>query len=188
MSAWNFELDFPVDDFEQLIFIVNHGLDDLFAQVASFGFSTEHLDITFMLNNQTTQKLRDKNFVPDARKNILAKADKFPHRARSARSGDHVGQCEAHFTRPRPDQKGLYAVSRPEPESLLLTANKLKKLVGEENVGIPVLLNQRLPSHSRSTPINCLMSEAGAACASRAEKLRFPRNASSRLRRSIAFI
>src|SRR5207253_1986435 len=50
----------------------------------------------------------------------------------------------AHFTRPRPDQKGLYAASRPEPESLLLTVNKLKKLVGEENVGIPVLLDQRL--------------------------------------------
>jgi len=27
--AWNYELDFPVDDFEQLIFIVNHGLDNL---------------------------------------------------------------------------------------------------------------------------------------------------------------
>jgi protein ImuB len=50
----------------------------------------------------------------------------------------------AHFTRPRPDQKGLYAVTRPAPESLLLTVNKLKKLVGEENVGVPILLDQRL--------------------------------------------
>ena len=50
-----------------------------------------------------------------------------------------------YFTKPRPSQRGLYAVSRPEPESLLLTVNKLKKLVGEDNVGIPVLLDQRLP-------------------------------------------
>ena len=50
----------------------------------------------------------------------------------------------AHFTKPRPDQRGLYAVSRPEPESLLLTAGKIKKLVGEDNVGIPLLLDQRL--------------------------------------------
>jgi len=50
----------------------------------------------------------------------------------------------SHFTRPRPAQKGLYAVSKPEPESLLLTINKLKKLVDEENVGVPVLLDQRL--------------------------------------------
>jgi hypothetical protein len=38
----------------------------------------------------------------------------------------------------------LYAISRPEPESLLLTVNKIKKLVGKENVGTPVLLDQRL--------------------------------------------
>src|SRR5262249_17359363 len=50
----------------------------------------------------------------------------------------------SYFTRPRPAQKGLYAASRPEPESLLLTINKLKKLVDEENVGVPVLLNQRV--------------------------------------------
>jgi protein ImuB len=34
---------------------------------------------------------------------------------------------------------------RPEPESLLLTVGKIKKLVGDENVGIPALLDQRLP-------------------------------------------
>ena len=50
----------------------------------------------------------------------------------------------SHFTPPRPSQQGLYAVSRPEPERLLLTVNKLKKLVGEENVGVPVLLDQRI--------------------------------------------
>src|SRR5207253_62653 len=50
----------------------------------------------------------------------------------------------SHFTKPRPSQRGLYAVSQPEPESLLLTVNKIKKLVGEENVGVPVLLDQRL--------------------------------------------
>ena len=50
----------------------------------------------------------------------------------------------AYFTKPRPAQRGLYAVSRPEPESLLLTVGKLKKLVGEDNVGVPVILNQRL--------------------------------------------
>jgi len=50
----------------------------------------------------------------------------------------------SYFTRPRPSQRGLYAVSRPEPEDLLLTVNKLKKLVGEENVGVPVVLDQRV--------------------------------------------
>jgi protein ImuB len=50
----------------------------------------------------------------------------------------------SHFTRPRPAQKGLYSVSRPDPENLLLTVNKIKRLVGESKVGVPVLLDQRL--------------------------------------------
>ena len=50
----------------------------------------------------------------------------------------------AHFTKPRPSQTGLYAASKPQPESLLLTVGKIKKLAGEENVGIPVILEKRL--------------------------------------------
>jgi hypothetical protein len=50
----------------------------------------------------------------------------------------------AHFTKPRPSQSGLYAASRPQPESLLLTVGKIKKLVKAENVGVPVMLEKRL--------------------------------------------
>ena len=51
-----------------------------------------------------------------------------------------------HFARPRSVQRGLYSSVRPNPpESLLLTVGKIKKLVGEENVGIPALFDQRLP-------------------------------------------
>ncbi|CAN5638506.1 hypothetical protein BH24ACI3_BH24ACI3_09800 [soil metagenome] len=58
----------------------------------------------------------------------------------------------AHFTRPRPAQSGLYVASRPEPESLLLTINKLKKLAGDENVGVPMMLDQRLAEAFRLDP------------------------------------
>ena len=44
------------------------------------------------------------------------------------------------------------AVSRPEPESLLLTVGKLKKLVGEENVGVPMMLDQRLAEAFKLDP------------------------------------
>jgi len=50
-----------------------------------------------------------------------------------------------HFARPRAIERGLFAATRPEPESLLLTADKIRKLVGKENVGVPVLVDQRLP-------------------------------------------
>jgi protein ImuB len=50
----------------------------------------------------------------------------------------------AHFAHPRTAQRGLFSATKPEPESLLLTVNKIKKLVGEENVGVPILLNRRV--------------------------------------------
>jgi hypothetical protein len=194
--AWNFDLDTAVEDFEQLIFIVNHGLDSLFRQVAHFGHSTEHLDITFKLwsplqkparskgingstsphvskgetsnpsgnlpvdthnvegsaltdvrawaSGATTKTYRIKTSFPTLDKAFWLKLINLRISLDAPEAGILGVSVVSHFTRPRPAQRGLYAVSRPEPESLLLTVGKLKKLVGKENVGVPVMLNQRL--------------------------------------------
>ncbi|MEP6788383.1 MAG: hypothetical protein ABJB40_08130 [Acidobacteriota bacterium] len=142
--AWTYDLDFAVDDFEQLIFIVNHGLDDLLGQIAHYGLSTEQLDITFKLNNKTVRCYEIKTSFPTLEKTFWLKLINLHVSLDPPEAAIMSVNVVAHFTRPRPDQKGLYAVSRPEPESLLLTVNKIKKLVGEENVGVPILLNQRL--------------------------------------------
>jgi len=142
--SWSFELDFPVEDFEQLIFILNHGLDKLLSQVVDHGFSTEHLDISFRLRDKTAKSYEIKTSFPTLEKTFWLKLINLRISLDPPGAGIVSVNVVSHFTRPRPAQKGLYAVSRPEPESLLLTANKLKKLVGEKNVGVPVLLNQRL--------------------------------------------
>ena len=143
-TNWNHDLDFAVDDFEQLIFIINHGLDDLLGQIATLGLSTEHLDISFRLNNKTERNYEIKTSFPTLEKTFWLKLINLRVLLDPPEAAILSVTVAAHFTRPRPNQKGLYAVSRPEPESLLLTAGKIKKLVGECNVGVPVLLNQRL--------------------------------------------
>lgn len=142
--SWRYELDFPIDDFEQLIFIVNRGLDHLFASVARFGYSTEQLDIACKLNNKTERLYEIKTSFPTLEKPFWLKLINLRVSMDPPEAGILAVSVISYFTKPRPDQKGLYAVSRPTPESLLLTINKLKKLVGEENVGVPVLLDQRL--------------------------------------------
>ena len=143
-TTWNYDLDFAVDDFEQLIFIINHGLDDLLAQIATLGLSTEHLDISFRLNNKTERNYEIKTSFPTLEKTFWLKLINLRVSLDPPEAAILSVVVAAHFTRPRPNQKGLYAVSRPEPENLLLTAGKIKKLVGECNVGVPVLLHQRL--------------------------------------------
>ncbi|HQZ95102.1 MAG TPA: hypothetical protein PLP21_02230 [Pyrinomonadaceae bacterium] len=143
-AAWKFDLDSAVEDFEQLIFVVNHGLERLFAEVSHHGFSTEQLDISFRLSNKGTRDYEIKTSFPTLERVFWLKLINLRISLDPPEATIVGVSVVSHFTKPRPDQRGLYAVSRPEPESLLLTVNKLKKLVGEDNVGVPVLLNQRL--------------------------------------------
>jgi protein ImuB len=142
--SWAYELDSPVDDFTQLIFIINRALDELLAQTAHHGHSTERIDIFFKLDGQTEKSYEIRTSFPTLDKNFWLKIMNLRISVDPPASGIVSIRVTANFTRPRPAQAGLYAVSRPQPESLLLTAGKLKKLVGEENVGVPVILQKRL--------------------------------------------
>lgn len=142
--SWAYDLDSPVEDFEQLIFIANHGLDKLLGEVDHHGFSTEQLDIGLGLRDKTTRTYEIKTSFPTLEKNFWLKLINLRIALDPPESGIMSVKIISYFTRPRPAQAGLYAVSRPDPENLLLTVNKLKKLVGEENVGVPVLVDQRL--------------------------------------------
>jgi protein ImuB len=143
-ASWSFDLDQPVENFEQLIFVLNHGLERLLKQIAHCGHSTEHLDLDLGLRNKTQKAYEFKTSFPTLERNFWLKLINLRAALDPPESEIVAVHVTAHFTRPRPAQRGLYAVSRPEPESLLLTVNKLKKLVGQENVGIPVLLDQRM--------------------------------------------
>jgi protein ImuB len=142
--SWSYDLDFPVEDFEQLIFILNHGLEKLFEQVSYAGFSTEHLNIVFKLKAKPEKAYGIKTSFPTLERAFWLKLINLRASLDPPEAGIIGVSVVAYFTKPRPSQRGLYAVSRPEPESLLLTVNKLKKLVGEENVGVPVIVDQRL--------------------------------------------
>jgi len=142
--SWNYYLDSPVEDFEQLIFLLNHGLEKLFSEIARLALSTEQLDISFKLRNRTTKSYEIKTSFPTLERTFWLKLINLRVALDPPESEIVAVDVVSHFTKPRPAQKGLYAVSRPEPERLLLTVNKLKKLVGEENVGVPVILNERL--------------------------------------------
>lgn len=143
--TWTYDLDSPVEDFEQLIFIVNHGLDKLFAQISYSALSTEQLDILLGLRKQEKKLYEIKTSFPTLEKTFWLKLVNLRIALDPPEAEIVSVRIVSHFTKPRPDQRGLYSVSRPEPESLLLTINKIKKLVGEENVGVPLVLDQRIP-------------------------------------------
>ncbi|MBX3243712.1 MAG: hypothetical protein KF685_04590 [Acidobacteria bacterium] len=142
--SWRYDLDNAVQNFEQLIFLLNHGFEKLFTEIDNYGLSTEQLDIEFRLRDKATKSYEIKTSFPTLEKAFWLKLVNLRISLDPPEAEIAAVHITAHFTKPRPSQRGLYAASRPEPENLLLTVNKLKKLVGEENVGLPVILNRRI--------------------------------------------
>ncbi len=143
-AVWHYELDDPVDDFTQLVFIVNRGLEQMLTAVNKHGWSTEQIDIRFRLDKKGDKAYEIKTSFPTLDRSFWLKIIDLRISADPPAAGITAVSTRAHFTRPRPAQSGLYAASKPQPESLLLTVGKIKKLVGETNVGVPVLLEKRL--------------------------------------------
>jgi protein ImuB len=142
--TWRYELDHPVEDFEHLIFIVNHGLDHIFGRVERSAMSTEQVDIGFTLEENGSAVYEIKTSFPTLEKAFWLKLISLRVAADPPPKAILSIEMTSHFTKPRPSQRGLYAVSKPEPESLFLTVGKLQKLVGNDNVGVPEILNERL--------------------------------------------
>jgi protein ImuB len=141
---WSYELDSPVDDFGQLIFILNRALDELLADVSHRAMSTEQIDIRFKLEKTGEKSYEIKTSFPTLDKSFWLKLINLRISVDPPQAEILSIHVTAHFTKPRPSQTGLYAGSKPQPESLLLTVGKIKKLIGEGNVGVPVILERRL--------------------------------------------
>jgi hypothetical protein len=143
--SWEPELDDPISDFEQLMFLLDHGLSELLVSVHRNGKSTELIEICLLPENKSVKLYEVKSSRPTLDKSFWMKLIYLKISSDPPPSAILGLKTILKFTPPRPTQKGLYAVTRPEPENLLLTVNKIKKLLGEKNVGVPVLLNSRLP-------------------------------------------
>jgi hypothetical protein len=143
--TWDHELDFPVEDFEQLIFILGHGLGKVLEEAGTFGFSSEQIDIALGLDNKTSVEYSIKLSFPTREKGFWLKLINLRIGNDPPEAAILSMRLVCHFARPRALERGLFAATRPEPESLLLTVDKIKKVVGTENVGVPALVDQRLP-------------------------------------------
>lgn len=126
-----------------LIFILGRGLGRVFEQTSLLGFSTEQIDIVFNLVNKTVKNYELKVSFPTMDKAFWLKLLNLRIANDPPESEIISVKLICYFVPPRSVQRGLYSLTKPEPESLLLTVGKIKRSVGEGNVGIPILIEQR---------------------------------------------
>lgn len=141
---WNFELEHSVKELERLVFIIASGVSEVLNETSHRSLSTEHITVKFTFENGLTTTYDVKISFPTVQKNFWRRI--IDHRISQSLPEGHIRSIKliCHFTKSRSAQFGLFSATKPEPESLHLTVTKIKKLVGDENVGIPVLLDQRL--------------------------------------------
>ena len=139
------ELEHAVAELEPLSFIFARLLNQLCAALNAYALATNELLVQMTLDDQTTHErkltlpyaMRDhKTFL----KLLLLDTEMHPPAAAVIAVSIN---CEP--VKPRLLQNGLFIPLAPEPEKLELTLARIAKLVGEANIGSPVLIDTHRP-------------------------------------------
>lgn len=139
------ELDYAVAELEPLSFIFARLLNQICASLNSYALATNELQVRMLLENQSTHErvltlpfpMRDhKVFL----KLMLLDIEMHPPQSAVKTVSIH---CEP--VKPRVLQNGLFIPLAPAPDKLELTLARLAKLVGENNIGSPVVLDTHRP-------------------------------------------
>ena len=143
------ELEHPVEALEPLSFILSRLLNQLCANLNAHALATNELHVQLNLENRTSHERILTLPVPMRNSKTflrLCLLDLESHPPQAAITKVFIS---AEPTEPRLLQNGLFIPSAPEPERLELTLARLAKLVGEENVGSPELLDTHRPDAFR---------------------------------------
>ena len=143
--AYSMELEHALTELEPLSFVFAPLLHQLCAALNAYALATNELCVVMQLENQATHErkltlpypMRDhKVFL----KLLLLDTEMHPPAA-AVRSVSIT--CEP--VKPRVLQNGLFVPLAPAPDKLELTLARLAKLVGEQNIGSPALLDTHRP-------------------------------------------
>lgn len=143
--ANSLELEYPVAELEPLSFIFARLLHQICAALNAHALSTNELKVQLQLEDQTLHERRLSLPYPMRDHKVFLKLlllDTEMHPPQAAVKAVFLA-CEP--VKPRVMQNGLFVPLAPAPDKLELTLARLGKLVGEENIGSPALLDTHRP-------------------------------------------
>jgi protein ImuB len=139
------ELDYAIAELEPLSFIFARLMNQLCATLNAYALATNDLLVEMKLENQTShvRKLSLPDPMQDHKvflKLLLLDTEMHPPQA-AVRAISIT--CDP--VKPRVLQNGLFVPLAPAPDKLELTLARLAKLVGENNIGSPALIDTYRP-------------------------------------------
>jgi protein ImuB len=143
------ELDYPIAELEPLSFIFARLLNQICASLNAYALATNSLHVEMKLENRASHELKLNLPYPMRDHKVFLKLlllDTEMHPPPAAVIAVTIN-CEP--VKPRLLQTGLFIPLAPDPAKLELTLARLAKLVGQENIGSPELLDTHRPDAFR---------------------------------------
>ena len=143
------ELEHPIELLEPLLFVLNRMIVDVCARLARASIAANEFHIELRLDGGTTHSRSFHLPVATTDATALLKIVQLDLEAHPATAPIMAIAVHAKPARRRELQNDLFQPPAPEPEKLEVTLARIRKLVGEGNVGCPVPLNTHRPDAFR---------------------------------------
>jgi len=135
------ELDGPLESLEPLLFILSPMLDTLLRQAINHALALRYVTIILELEKAAPHQLEVRPAVPVQSKDLLLKLLNLKLQSEPPQAGILAVTLKAEPAIPQVSQRGLFQSQFPEPDKLDLLIARLTAIVGEQNVGSPILSN-----------------------------------------------
>jgi len=143
--TYSTELEDVLTELEPLSFIFSRLLQQLCAALNAYALATNELCLKMQLENHTTHERKLSLPHPMREYKVLLRLLLLDTEMHPPQAGVTTVSIACEPVKPRVLQNGLFVPLAPAPDKLEVTLARLAKLVGEENIGSPALLDTHRP-------------------------------------------
>jgi len=151
------DLEYEIELLEPLMFGIGRLLNSLCEKLVESGLATDDVTLTLKLAGGGDEQFARFSFrlpLPLDTLRPLLRVIRFELEKNPPSRPVCALAIEMHAVAPRRLQLGLFIPASPEPARLELTLARLRSLVGEENVGVPELIDSHHPQPFRLSATN----------------------------------
>jgi len=146
------ELEHPVELLEPLLFLIARMLNEQCEKLVAHGMAAGEVGICLELDNQTEHTRTLRLPIPMRDSKALLKLLQMDLEAHPPQAATLAVSLSLKPVLPRSIQNGIFLPLAPAPDKLELTLARIRGIVGENNVGVPELLDTHHPHPYRLVP------------------------------------
>jgi protein ImuB len=162
------ELDTTLELLDSLLFVVSVMLDQLIVKAKARVLALASLTITLALDGGSIHSRTVRPALPTTDKEFLLKLLHLDLEAHPPQKAIVGVALHAESGKTSKVQTGLFSPPLPEPSHLDVTLARIRKIVGDQNVGSPVLEDNHAPDSFRVAPFSLDAAKTARAIRSQA--------------------